>query len=677
MNDISKIKIFISSDSMGKFLSIIACLLVFTLVVYGSIWQGYYNIDPHHWGLMLSNAKDFHDGKIPYQQIFIQYGLLTTIIHAIAYGVAGGNLVAIIAITAIAYGVGLLLIYRITLVLTNSRKISFIVLITCFLIHPNVIYPWSNYVAFPFFIFGMLMLVQSPQSQKRLFYSGLSFGLAILSREGLAPAILLLVTSSILIDLFTQDRCRWNYIKNISWLISGILLPLGFFSLYLSFYELWPYWYKLSWLLPNIYIAEIFPHVAGFGGIWALMTHILNRSGSLDFRWLIFGVVICVNLFTIILFISRLKHAHIKSAEAKIAIATLLLLSSSLHIPEIFRLATGSVIGVITLHIFLARINHINISFILILYTLGLTLIGSNSGNYFVPNSDQVKNAQTVTAPSFFKGQRWQSNVIDYYQQIDNDLKDIKNSSCPIAYHYNYSMDAFLQILSPYPQYQIAPFGLGAKMSSLRKDLNIEKKIKDADDLLIFRMIPQKDYSDYKPEKGFFVFKSYSVPSAYFIPTDNRLLILIPSACEKLVLRYDASIEQGIDFTRSTVPSFVKNIVGLSNSEPWGRWSDANLAPSVAIELNDPLPNRFNLMFSAQAFGPNSGQDLKVRVGSQLHYFKMQDGVFEYRKLIELKDEKVMHIYFSPPWPTSPQQLEMSADSRKLGVGLIHLQFGK
>ncbi len=677
MNNISKLKKYLFFKFFGNASSTLICMLIFSFVVYGSIWQGYYNIDPHHWGLMLSNAKDFYDSKIPYQQIFVQYGLLTTIIHAMAYGWAGGNLVSLIAITAIAYGVGLLFIFRITLVLTGSRKIALIVLITCFLIHPIAIYPWSNYIAFPFFIFGMLMLVQNPQSKKVLFFSGFSFGLAILSREGLAPAILLIVFFSMLLDLFILESNRWKYINNILWLIFGLLFPISIFCLYLSYHELWPYWYKLSWLLPKIYIAESFPHVGGFGGIRALMTHIFNRSVSLDFRWLIFGSLICLNIYVFISFILRHKRAHETPAEAKIAIATLLMLTSSLHIPEIFRLATGSMIGVITLLSFLARFKQLNTIFIFILYTLGFTLIGSNSGNYFLPTVDLVKSAQPVTTPSFFKGQKWQPNVIEYYQQIDNVLKDIKKSSCPIDYHYNYTMDAFLQILSPFSQYQMAPFGLGATMNSLRADLDIGKKISDANDLLIFRMVPEKDYSNYKPENGFFVYKSYSVPSAYFIPTNNKLLILIPSVCEKLVSSYEASVEKGIDFTRSGVPLFVKDIVGLSKPEPWGRWSDANLAPSVQIDLNDPLPNRFGLIFTAQAFGPNSGQDLSVRVGAQVHHFKMQDGVFEYRKLIELAGEKVTYINFTPPRPTSPKQLEIGADSRKLGVGLIHLRFEK
>ena len=64
-------------------------LLIFSpiFVVLFSIWQGAYNIDPHHWGLMLSNAKDLYEGQTPYQDIFIQYGILTTILQAFAFGI--------------------------------------------------------------------------------------------------------------------------------------------------------------------------------------------------------------------------------------------------------------------------------------------------------------------------------------------------------------------------------------------------------------------------------------------------------------------------------------------------------------------------------------------------------------------------------------------------------------
>ena len=157
--------------------------------------------------------------------------------------------------------------------------------------------------------------------------------------------------------------------------------------------------------------------------------------------------------------------------------------------------------------------------------------------------------------------------------------------------------------------------------------------------------------------------------------SDDQIMEKVGYVVDRFGVRYDAPVKQGIDFTRSGLPLFVKDIVGLSNPESWGRWSDANLAPSVQINLKDPLPNRFKLIFSARSFGPNSNQDVNVRIGSQIHHFMMQDGVLEFRKIIDLADEQVNRIEFISPQPTSPSQLGLSADIRKIGIGLVYLRF--
>lgn len=76
-------------------------LVVSTILVIGySVWQGMFNLDPHHWGLMLSNAKDLASGALPYKDIFIQYGLLTTLVHCFGYLYIGNDLRTLIGLTA-------------------------------------------------------------------------------------------------------------------------------------------------------------------------------------------------------------------------------------------------------------------------------------------------------------------------------------------------------------------------------------------------------------------------------------------------------------------------------------------------------------------------------------------------------------------------------------------------
>ena len=56
--------------------------IILFLTIYLACWQGQYKYDPHHWGLILSNAKDIYYGKLPYKDIFLQYGYLSALIQA-------------------------------------------------------------------------------------------------------------------------------------------------------------------------------------------------------------------------------------------------------------------------------------------------------------------------------------------------------------------------------------------------------------------------------------------------------------------------------------------------------------------------------------------------------------------------------------------------------------------
>jgi phosphoglycerol transferase len=153
------------------------------------------------------------------------------------------------------------------------------------------------------------------------------------------------------------------------------------------------------------------------------------------------------------------------------------------------------------------------------------------------------------------------------------------------------------------------------------------------------------------------------------------LMRLSGFAVDKLGTRYEATLAQGVDFTRRDVPMFVQDFAGLSGPEPWGRWSDANLAPTVRIDLRDPLPARFVLKLTAQPFGPNAGKDLLVRLGSKTVRFNLSQGVNTYQQAVDLGGERVLRMEIVAPTPVSPQELGMSSDTRKIGVGLIRLAF--
>lgn len=130
---------------------------------------------------------------------------------------------------------------------------------------------------------------------------------------------------------------------------------------------------------------------------------------------------------------------------------------------------------------------------------------------------------------------------------------------------------------------------------------------------------------------------------------------------------YSATLTEGIDFTRSGVPFFIKDLKGLSGVESWGRWSDAKLAPAVRLDFAKPLPNRFDLVLSTTAYGPNVDHNLKIVVGKETYYITLRDKLSEAKLTIDLKGEKASSIELIPPFP-------VKFESRKLGFGLAHLK---
>ncbi|QGW80716.1 DUF7024 domain-containing protein [Variovorax paradoxus] len=125
------------------------------------------------------------------------------------------------------------------------------------------------------------------------------------------------------------------------------------------------------------------------------------------------------------------------------------------------------------------------------------------------------------------------------------------------------------------------------------------------------------------------------------------------------------TLTDGLDFRSSEFPAFVDSIQGLSDPEPWGRWSDGK---TVMLELKHTLQGAFALILRAAAYGSNIGAPIAVRIGEQTRtmYLTAQASepvVIEF----DLKvPAKVIEI--DVPYPTSPPQ-----DPRKIGIGFYEM----
>jgi hypothetical protein len=512
-------------------LGAIACLVLILSVV-----RSIYHVDPLHFGLMLSNAHDLLIGKRPYQEIFIQYGLLTTTLHAAAMWVSE-RLLSLMVITAIFYSAGLLLLYFIALKVINNRNLSLAVLVIAFLFHPVAIYPWANYMAFPF-LMGAIYFLVNPKNNLALarvhtLTAGALLGLATLCRDGLILTVACLIIGNFAVGWIAQPKLLKQKFIELGQILLGLAIPLLLFFGYLFASGLESYWFLLSVALPKINATHHFTAMSSWGFMNRFWETVFLGSLRLDFRWILALIMAAINIFICTCFALRIQKYYISESTVKLALFSLALFSSALHLTEIFRIATGSIVGLIPTLIFINSRGWLKPFILGCCITLGVTLIWRNDSLMFYPNTDVLRKAGYVSSPAMFAGQLWNAPNTQYYQEVDETFSNLKKlDDCKLQYHHNSTGDAFIATLSPFTPYQISPFANDPHVDALRPDLNYQQKIAEAKDIVVLKMIPLDEVAGFSPPPGFYTFKQITVPDIHYIPSKHMLMVVAPLGCK-------------------------------------------------------------------------------------------------------------------------------------------------
>lgn len=158
---------------------------------------------------------------------------------------------------------------------------------------------------------------------------------------------------------------------------------------------------------------------------------------------------------------------------------------------------------------------------------------------------------------------------------------------------------------------------------------------------------------------------------------------------EKMGQRYNSTLEDGIDFTKPGYPNFLSNVSGISNSEHWGRWSDAKDAGEI-IQLTfvNPLPKKFLMELKLKAYGPNQSEPINILVGEKKYNVLLNPNIENDKIqtiLLNIEQErnsppayKISMIPAKPISPPKPPDFNPSnpgrTDQRLLGIGLVNLR---
>jgi hypothetical protein len=341
---------------------------------------------------------------------------------------------------------------------------------------------------------------------------GISFGLAILAREGNILAIALIVTFFIMADFFCFKKTVKIILIRYSKVLLGIGLTLTPFFLYLHENQLLFYWKIHSIELPKVYADVVFPNMNLYKFYLRFIKESVMGMINFDIRWFLINSIVLVNLIYLLkIFINR-NNLLERECAAKISIASLALLVSMLHIPEIFRFASGGILGLILVFCIFEKKKWGHLAILFVIGGLTATFVSGTSGINISYRFFQNQNKLKVVNIDGFNGLVWPENSVEAYEKIVKDLNNIQSNRCQLKYHFNATDNNFIAFLSPFKKFQIAPHHFSSKNYSsekfdrLRPDFDYKMKIFEANDIIIF------DYASNSAKyDNFIMYSSYDV----------------------------------------------------------------------------------------------------------------------------------------------------------------------
>ena len=215
-------------------------LIIPLISLIGGIWAGQYIDDGYHWGFIFSNALELLNGKKPFEEIFIQYGLGTTLIHSLILHLFNKNIFSLVIFTSFLYSLSIYLIGNITYNLTKSQFFSIFSTISIFFIFPFPTSPWPIFISF-FFIVLFTQLYISENKINHLI-SGFCLGISYISHTMVYNYIIVFFFILVLILTLYLNKTNISFIKKNITVLIGFLSIIVFFFIYLITTDLFEHW---------------------------------------------------------------------------------------------------------------------------------------------------------------------------------------------------------------------------------------------------------------------------------------------------------------------------------------------------------------------------------------------------------------------------------------------------
>jgi hypothetical protein len=407
------------------------------------------NIYNNHVNLIFIQGSDFLNGKVLYKEIYVKYGVLGVLINATSLFFFGENIFSIFLIHNFFYFSSIFIILLIINKIDNNSKSSMpgegawhidklCLILFIVIIHPSIPFaPWPNYLAF-FPITLSLLFLLTPK-RTNYFYSGFFLSLACLIRETIFLSAII-VCIGIFFFLMLNRKKNINLYK---YFIIAFLTPLFFFLLYLLFSDNYHFWFGLIYptykleTLANLgyFINEDASSLRKFiilvlGPLREITITLFRSFRNFQPDWILIftGYLFCFFCVANHLFKKKFDKLTI------ISIYSLSLILQNLHLVEIIRVSTGSIIGILVAYNYFNKfISSFKLK-IMILFIILFSLL-LNSKQFFLEIIENIKisyeesyikkNYNYSFVFKSFKNMNYSPLINRFYLDFEKNCKEI------------------------------------------------------------------------------------------------------------------------------------------------------------------------------------------------------------------------------------------------------------
>ena len=457
-------------------------LLIFPIISFiGGMWQGQYTNDGYHWGFIFSNALDFLDGKLPYKEIFIQYGFVSTLIHALILTIFNKNIFSLIAATSLFYSLSIYLIGILTYKFILNKYYSFFATFIIFMIYPWPTSPWPNFISFFFIMLFCLFYL----CNKKIYFilSGFFLALAYLSYTLVNNYIIIsFLLILILLLFFLKKKFSFLFIqKNYYFLISFTLTLSIFFFFILKndIFNIWFTYQKLPFILAENYEISIFGRIIDY--IYFITIYSFKNFIN-EPQWILFTLIFFSNLYFLFkstLYFYKEKNCSKINIDLFVINILILTLNFQAQVGGISKMATSLSLGIVTLFILIDSLkssdNKIMINFSIIFIAIYSVLFAydMNDSKYAgaravhlrdLRNIDEKYNEKNI---SYFTFQKWSKNTwhpLNRFIKLQNEIK----KNCDLEFGANLTSNTFYYVLLDLKKIQVVPFFIKTHTLTLR-----------------------------------------------------------------------------------------------------------------------------------------------------------------------------------------------------------------